>query len=35
MRLMSKIRAVIADSDGTLLNTLYLIRHGQYEASVE
>jgi phosphoglycolate phosphatase-like HAD superfamily hydrolase len=32
---MSKIKAVISDSDGTLVNTLYLIRHGQYEAAVE
>lgn len=26
------IKAIISDSDGTLVNTLYLIRHGQYEA---
>ena len=32
---MHKIRAVISDADGTLVNTLYLIRHGQYEAAVE
>lgn len=32
---MGKIKAVISDSDGTLVNTLYLIRHGQYEAAVE
>jgi phosphoglycolate phosphatase-like HAD superfamily hydrolase len=32
---MSKIKAIISDSDGTLVNTLYLIRHGQYEAAVE
>src|SRR5581483_6031689 len=25
----------ISDSDGTLVNTLYLIRHGQYEATVK
>jgi phosphoglycolate phosphatase-like HAD superfamily hydrolase len=29
------IKAVISDSDGTLVNTIYLIRHGQYEAAVE
>lgn len=29
------IKAVISDADGTLVNTLYLIRHGQYEAAVE
>jgi len=29
------IKALISDSDGTLVNTLYLIRHGQYEAGVE
>jgi phosphoglycolate phosphatase-like HAD superfamily hydrolase len=29
------IKAIISDSDGTLVNTLYLIRHGQYEAGVE
>jgi len=28
------IKAIISDSDGTLVNTLYLIRHGQYEATV-
>ncbi|HSX17185.1 MAG TPA: HAD-IA family hydrolase [Patescibacteria group bacterium] len=32
---MSKIKAILSDSDGTLINSLYLIRHGQYEASVE
>lgn len=26
------IKALISDADGTLVNTLYLIRHGQYEA---
>lgn len=29
------IKAVISDADGTLVNTVYLIRHGQYEAAVE
>lgn len=29
------IKAIISDSDGTLVNTLYLIRHGQYEATVK
>lgn len=28
------IKAIISDSDGTLVNTVYLIRHGQYEAAV-
>ncbi len=32
---MGKIRAIISDADGTLVNTLYLIRHGQYEAAAE
>jgi phosphoglycolate phosphatase-like HAD superfamily hydrolase len=32
---MGKIKAIISDSDGTLVNTLYMIRHGQYEAAVE
>src|SRR6266705_1871918 len=32
---MRKIKAVISDADGTLVNTLYLIRHGQYDAAVE
>jgi phosphoglycolate phosphatase-like HAD superfamily hydrolase len=32
---MTKIKAVISDADGTLVNTLYLIRHGQYEAAAE
>lgn len=32
---MKKIRAIISGADGTLVNTLYLIRHGQYEAAVE
>jgi phosphoglycolate phosphatase-like HAD superfamily hydrolase len=31
---MAKIKAIISDSDGTLVNTMYLIRHGQYEATV-
>ena len=31
---MSKIKAIISDADGTLVNTIYLIRHGQYEAAV-
>lgn len=30
---MSKIKAIISDADGTLVNTMYLIRHGQYEAA--
>jgi phosphoglycolate phosphatase-like HAD superfamily hydrolase len=29
------IKAIISDSDGTLVNTVYLIRHGQYETAVE
>lgn len=29
------IKAIVSDSDGTLVNTLYLIRHGQYEATVK
>lgn len=29
------IKAIISDADGTLVNTLYLIRHGQYETAVE
>ena len=29
------IRALIADSDGTLIDTTRLISHGQYEAAVE
>lgn len=32
---MGKIKAIISDSDGTLVNTVYLIRHGQYEAATE
>ncbi len=32
---MSSIKAIISDADGTLVNTKYLIRHGQYEAAVE
>ncbi len=32
---MGKIKAIISDADGTLVNTLYLIRHGQYEAAAE
>lgn len=32
---MNKIKAIISDADGTLVNTVYLIRHGQYEAMVE
>ncbi len=31
---MHKIKAIISDADGTLINTVYLIRHGQYEAAV-
>lgn len=29
------IKAFISDSDGTLVNTLYLIRHGQYEVAAD
>jgi phosphoglycolate phosphatase-like HAD superfamily hydrolase len=29
------IKAIISDADGTLVNTIYLIRHGQYETAVE
>ena len=29
------IKAIISDADGTLVNTLYLIRHGQYETAIE
>lgn len=29
------IKAILSDSDGTLINSLYLIRHGQYEATAE
>lgn len=29
------IKAIISDADGTLVNTVYLIRHGQYEVAVE
>lgn len=32
---MNKIKAIISGADGTLVDTLYLIRHGQYEAAVE
>lgn len=28
---MPNIKAIISDADGTLVDTLYLIRHGQYE----
>jgi phosphoglycolate phosphatase-like HAD superfamily hydrolase len=28
------IKAIISDADGTLVNTVYLIRHGQYETAV-
>ncbi|MCC7543618.1 HAD family hydrolase [bacterium] len=28
---MTKVKAVVSDADGTLVNTIYLIRHGQYE----
>lgn len=27
------IEAIISDADGTLVNTLHLIRHGQYETA--
>ena len=30
---MTKIEALISDSDGTLLDTVSLIRHGQYETA--
>lgn len=29
------INAIISDADGTLVNTVFLIRHGQYETTVE
>ncbi len=29
------IKAIISDADGTLVNTVYLIRHGQYETTIE
>lgn len=29
------IKAIIADADGTLVNTLHLIRHGQYETATQ
>jgi phosphoglycolate phosphatase-like HAD superfamily hydrolase len=32
---MSQIKALISDADGTLVNTIFLIRHGQYEAAVQ
>jgi len=32
---MTRLKAIISDADGTLVNTVYLIRHGQYEAAVE
>lgn len=32
---MAMIRAIISDADGTLVNTVYLIRHGQYEVAVD
>jgi beta-phosphoglucomutase-like phosphatase (HAD superfamily) len=32
---MRKIKAIISDADGTLVDTLYLIRHGQYETAKE
>lgn len=32
---MNQIKAIISDADGTLVNTIYLIRHGQYEATVK
>lgn len=32
---MSRIKAIISDADGTLVNTIFLIRHGQYEATAE
>jgi len=32
---MKQINAIISDADGTLVNTIYLIRHGQYETAVE
>ncbi|MGI8419325.1 MAG: HAD family hydrolase [Candidatus Levyibacteriota bacterium] len=31
---MKQIRAIISDADGTLVNTVYLIRHGQYTTVV-
>ncbi|MFH1244256.1 MAG: hypothetical protein V1487_01625 [bacterium] len=32
---MSQIKAIISDADGTMVNTIFLIRHGQYEATAE
>jgi phosphoglycolate phosphatase-like HAD superfamily hydrolase len=32
---MARIKAIISDADGTLVNRVYLIRHGQYEAAAE
>lgn len=32
---MDQIKAIISDADGTLINTMYLIRHGQYETTSE
>ena len=32
---MHKIKAIISGSDGTLVDSLYMIRRGQYEAAVE
>ena len=32
---MNRIKAIISDADGTLVNTVYLIRHGQYEVAVD
>lgn len=32
---MNKIKAIVFGSDGTLIDSLYLIRRGQYEAAIE
>lgn len=32
---MQKVKALIAGSDGTLIDSLYMIRRGQYEAAVD
>ncbi len=32
---MTQIQALISDSDGTLLDTVSLIQHGQYETATQ
>lgn len=32
---MQKVKAIISGSDGTLIDSLYMIRRGQYEAAIE